>query len=174
MSFQGDSAGMRCGRILLPAAMSLLLTTLTPLAVSAQTQQVQLTISGGPASFPAPTAADLTAGSLLGSNALTFEAQTSEEPAVGTMTTKVFIRSSSATLGGGKPVADLEWRRGDDATWHPLTTSDAVIESRTTSFSESGHTWSNAVHFRVALHWVGDPPATYTGNLVFTITATQP
>jgi hypothetical protein len=160
-------------RLLLAGIISLFGTLLAPSTGVAQLQQVELTISGGPASFPAPTAADLTAGSLLGSNALTYQAQTSEEPAVGTMTTRVFVRSSSATLGGAKPVADLEWRRGDEVTWHALTTTNAVIESRATSFSVTGHTWSNTVHFRMALHWVGDPPATYTGDLVFTVTATQ-
>jgi hypothetical protein len=154
--------------------MSLLAIAFAPSAGIAQLQQVQLTISGGPASFPAPTASDLTAGSLLSSNALTYQAHTSVEPAVGTLTSQVYIRSSSATLGGAKPVAHLEWRRDDDVTWHALTTTDAVVESRTTSFNVSGHTWTNTVHFRVALHWVGDPPATYTGNLVFTMTAAQP
>jgi hypothetical protein len=90
------------------------------------------------------------------------------------MTTRVFIRSSSATLGGGKSIADLEWRRGDDLTWHPLTATDAEIESWTTSFNPSGHTFNNTIVFRVALHWTTDAPATYTGNLVFSITATQP
>jgi hypothetical protein len=133
---------------------------------------VQLTF-GGSVSFDAPTAADYTSGTLEAATPLPFEVVTTSEPS-GSFTTTVSIRSSSSTLGGGKPVANLEWRRGDDPTWHALTTSDAVVESRIAEGAPEGHTWDNTIHFRIALQWTSDPPATYTGNLVVTVSTTQP
>ncbi|MFN2601631.1 MAG: hypothetical protein ABR582_02615 [Gemmatimonadaceae bacterium] len=155
-------------------AATVIAFALSPSLGGAQGTQVQLTVTGGPLTFGAPTAADLTVGKLESTTALTYQAETSAEPTGGTHTTTVYIRSSVSTLGGGKAVADLEWRRADDATWHALTTSDVAVQSRTDSFSLQGHTWSNSIYFRVALHWTGDPPATYTGNLVLTVSATQP
>jgi hypothetical protein len=134
---------------------------------------VQLAFSGGSVSFDAPTAADYTAGTLEAASPLSFQVVTTSEPS-GSFTTTVYIRSSSSTLGGGKPVADLEWRRGDDATWHALTTSDAVVESRIADLAPEGHSWDNTIYFRIALDWTSDPPATYTGNLVVTVSTTQP
>ncbi len=151
----------------------LLAIAMTPSPGKTQTQ-VTLTLTGGPVSFATPTASDFTVGGLEAATPLTYQAQTIEEPPIGTHTTTVYIRSSSATLGGGKPVGDLEWRRGDDLTWRSLTTTNAAVESRTTSYDVLGHTFSNTVHFRVALRWTTDAPATYTGNLVFTEAVTQP
>jgi len=134
---------------------------------------VNLVLSGGPVVFDAPTAADMTAGVLESSTPLSFEVKTTSEPG-GLFTTTVLIRSSSATLGNGKPTADLEWRRGNETTWHPLTTTDAIVERRSAMGSQKGHTWDNMIFFRVTLHWTSDPPATYTGNLVLTLTTTTP
>jgi len=143
----------------------------SPSASVAQTY-VQLAF-GGSVSFGAPTLADLSAGSLEATTPLPFEVVTSSELS-GSFTTTVAIRSSSATLGGGKPVTSMEWRREDDPTWHALTTTDAIVESRIAQGSPEGHTWGNTIYFRVALSWTGDPPGTYTGNLVMTVSATQP
>ncbi len=155
------------GRLILLALL------LSPCAGAAQVTQVQLTLSG-PLTFGAPTAADLTTGTLASTSAMTYQAQTTLEPALGTHTTTVYIRSSSATLGGGKALGDLQWRRADDVTWHTLTTSNVAVESQTKSFSLTGHTFSNSILFRVTLRWTGDPPATYTGQLVLTLSTTQP
>lgn len=124
-------------------------------------------------SFGAPTPADLTAGTLEAATPLPFQVVTTSEPA-GSFTTTVYIRNSLSTLGGAKPVADLEWRRADDPTWRALTTSDAIVESRIAASAPEGHTWNNTINFRMALHWTSDPPATYTGNLIITVSATQP
>ena len=128
---------------------------------------------GGSVSFAAPTPADYAAGTEEAAGPLSFEVETSTEPS-GSFTTTVRIRSSSATLGGGKAVGDMEWRRGDDPTWHTLTTSDVVVESRIAEGAPEGRTWDNTIHFRIALHWTTDPPATYTANLVLTVSTTQP
>ena len=133
---------------------------------------VQLTFSGT-GSFDAATAADFAAGTLDATSPLPFSVVTTSEP-VGSFTTTVYIRSSSSTLGNGKPVSQMEWRLGDDPIWHALTTIDAVVETHVAAGAPQGHSWSNAIHFRVALQWAGDRPATYSGNLVVTVAATKP
>jgi hypothetical protein len=154
------------------AGTMLLFALATSASTSAAQTEVQLAF-GGSVSFGAPTAADYSAGSLEAATPLPFEVMTTSELS-GSFTTTVSIRSSTATLGSGKPVATMEWRRGDDPTWHALTTTDAVVESRLTQGAPEGHTWDNTIHFRVALNWASDKPATYTGNLIITVSATQP
>jgi hypothetical protein len=162
------SRGARLVCALMPL---LLLLTLRPSATGAQTS-VQLAF-GGSVSFGTPTAADFTAAVLEAETPLSYQVTTTAEP-VGSFTTTVSIRSSSPTLGGGKSLADLEWRRGDDATWHALTTVDVTVESRVNNGAVQGHTWDNTIFFRVALHWASDAPASYTGNLVVTVSTIQP
>jgi hypothetical protein len=141
------------------------------LPAGAQTA-VQLTFSGT-ASFGAATAADFAAGTLEATSPLPFSVITTSEP-VGSLTTTVYVRSTSSTLGSGKPVSDMEWRLDDEPNWHTLTTLDAVVETHVAAGAPQGHTWSNAIHFRMALHWTGDRPGTYFGNLVVTVAATKP
>jgi len=143
-------------------------------AGSAQSQaSVQLAFSGPPVSFASPTVADYTAARLETTAPLPFQISTTSEP-TGSFTTTVYIRSSSATLGGGKSVADMEWRRGDESTWRALTTTDAIVESRVSNGTAQGHSWDNTIYFRIALRWTSDPPAIYTGDLVITVSTTQP
>jgi hypothetical protein len=134
---------------------------------------VELDLTGGPVSFGSATAADFDAATLEAPDPMPFQVTTTAEPS-GSFTTTVKIRSSTATLGGGKPLSDMEWRRGDESTWHALTSSDVLIESRTNEGTPEGHTWSNVIYFRVALRWTSDPPANYAGNLVLTVSTTQP
>jgi hypothetical protein len=154
------------------AAAMLLLACVTSARAGAQTG-VQLLLSGDQGSFAVPTPADYAAGTLEAASPIDFQVITTSEPA-GPLTTTVYIRSFSSTIGAGKPVADLEWRRGDEQTWHALTTTDAIVERRVVQGSPQGHTWNNTIHVRVALNWGGDPPATYVGNLVLTVSTIQP
>ena len=89
-------------------------------------------------------------------------------------TTTVSIRSSSAALGGGKPIGDLEWRRADLVAWNAMTTTDAAVESRPVRKNTLNDPWSNQVFLRILLNWASDPPATYTAPIVFTLTVTTP
>jgi hypothetical protein len=148
-----------------------LLFAVSALEAGAQTG-VQLTFTGT-GSFGVATAADFAAGTLDATSPLPFTVVTTSEPA-GSFTTTVYIRSSSSTLGTGKRISDMEWRLGDDPAWHALTTIDAVVETHVAAGAPQGHSWSNAIHFRIALHWTGDRPATYAGNLVVTVAATKP
>ena len=139
-------------------------------AARAQTS-VQLAFAGAPVSFDAPTAADYAAGTIEAHSPLPFQIATASEP-TGSFTTTVYIRSSSPSLGGGKSLGDMEWRRGDGETWFPLTTTNAIVESRITNGSPQGHSWDNTIYLRVALRWTSDAPGTYVGNLVITVSTT--
>ena len=133
-------------------------------------QKTILTLTGGTVTFAAPTAADYDAG-YKDSPAMTFtvNAQTGTS-----RTTTISIRSTSASLGGGKPIAQLQWRRSDLAVWNSITLTDAQVEQRVQVRNGLNDPWSNTIFFRMLLNWTTDPPATYTGNYVITLSQTVP
>lgn len=135
--------------------------------------QVTLTLSGTPNVFPAPAAADYNAGFVLDPTGILFTVDV-VGGAAALRTTIVSIRSSSASLGGGKALSDLQWRRADLATWNPMTTTNATIQSRQVRRNILNDPWSNTVFFRILLGWTTDPPGTYSAGLVFTLTVTTP
>lgn len=134
-------------------------------------QKTILTLAGATITFPAPAAADYVAGFVNSATGVTFtlNAQTGAS-----RTTTVSIRSSSANLGGGKVIGDLEWRRSDLATWNSITLTDAQVEQRIVVRSGSNDPWSNTIFFRMVLNWTTDAPATYSGNYVITLSQTVP
>jgi hypothetical protein len=89
-------------------------------------------------------------------------------------TTTVSIRSISANLGGGKAIADLEWRRSDLATWNSITLTDAQVEQRIVVNKGLNDPWSNTIFFRMVLNWTTDAPATYSGTYQVTLSQTVP
>ena len=136
--------------------------------------QVRLTLSGAPLVFPAPAVTDYDAGFVAAPTGVGFTVDVLSGNRRTSRTTIVSLRSSSASLGGGKPVSDLQWRRADLATWNAMTTTDATVESRQVVRNTLNDPWSNTVFFRVLLSWTGDPPGTYSAGLVFTLTVTTP
>jgi len=156
------------GRVLRSAALA----AVTLLIAARAPAQVTLTVTGGPATFPAPTVTDYDAGYVANPAGLAF--QLGIAGAAANRTTTVSIRASSGTLGGGKPVSDLEWRRADLGTWNQMSVSDAVIESRPVRKNTLNDPWGNTVFLRMRLTWANDAPATYTTDLVVTLTVTTP
>ena len=154
------------------AVLVLLTTLLTFRGVGAQ-ESVSLSLTGGTVSFPAPAASDFIAGTLASTGTYTFQVD-HVSPAAGTFTSTVYLRSSSATLGSGKPVADLEWRRTDDTVWHALTTSDVAVESQGFNGGNQLNIWQNSIEFRVALKWSDTPPTSYESTLVYTVATSRP
>ena len=136
--------------------------------------QVSITLTGAPNVFPAPALADFNAGVIVEPTGILFTINQTGGPANVFHTTIVAIRASSANLGGGKVLSDLEWRRSDLVAWNPMTTTDATIESRSVKKNGINDPWSNTVFLRMQLHWATDAPATYTTGLVFTLTVTTP
>lgn len=152
------------------AGMLLLALFLCPQSTSAQAT-VTFTFSGG--SFASPTSADYKSGHVEATSPMSFQIVTTSE-AQGPHQTTLDIRSSSSTLGSGKSVADLEWRRGDLSTWNALTTVDHIVQTFVGTHSPTGHTYSNTIYFRILLHWTGTVPATYAGHIVLTVTHNKP
>lgn len=138
--------------------------------------QVRLTLSGAgtPNVFPAPTLTDFNAGVITNATGIGFTVNVTGGSILIPRTSIVDIRASSATLGGGKALSDLQWRRSDLATWNPMTTTNATIEWRTVMRNGINDPWNNTVFFRMLLNWATDAPATYTTGLVFTLTITTP
>lgn len=150
------------------AAISLALVLFaSPLAA----QKTILTLAGGAINFNAPTSADYIAGYIDSPTGVTFtvNAQTGTS-----RTTTISVRSTSASLGGGKVIGDLQWRRSDLATWNSITLTDAQVEQRIVVRGVSNDPWSNTIFFRMLLNWTTDAPATYSGNYQVTISQTVP
>lgn len=150
------------------AAISLgLALCASPLAA----QRTILTLAGGTITFAAPTAADYDAGFIDSPTGVTFtvNAQTGLS-----RTTTVSIRSISASLGSGKVLGDLQWRRSDLATWNSITTTDVQVEQRVQVRNGLNDPWGNTIFFRMLLNWATDGPATYSGNYQITLSQTVP
>ena len=150
------------------AAISLALALFTvPLAA----QKTNLTVTGGTITFPAPTAADYIAGFIDSSTGATFTVNSQNGIP---RTTTISIRATSASLGNGKLIGDLQWRRSDLATWNDVTLTDAQVEQRILINKVLNDPWGNTIFFRMALSWTSDAPATYSGNYVITLSQTVP
>jgi len=150
------------------AAISLALALF---AVPLAAQKTQLTVSGGTITFPAPTAADYIAGFIDSSTGAMFTINSQNGAQ---RTTTISIRAPSASLGNGKLIGDLQWRRSDLATWNDVTLADAQVEQRIVVNKGLNDPWSNTVFFRMALSWTSDAPATYSANYVITLSQTVP
>ena len=150
------------------AAISLALGLVaSPLAA----QKTQLTVTGGTITFPAPTAADYIAGFIDSSTGATFTINSQNGVQ---RTTTISIRATSASLGNGKLIGDLQWRRSDLATWNDVTLTDAQVEQRILINKVLNDPWGNTIFFRMALSWTSDSPATYSANYVITLSQTVP
>jgi len=134
-------------------------------------QRTSLTLAGGTVTFAAPTAADYEAGYIDSPTGVTFtiDAQTGLA-----RTTTISIRSASASLGSGKLIGDLQWRRSDLTTWNSMTLTDAQVEQRVVVRNLSNDPWSNTIFFRMLLSWTSDGPATYSANYQITLSQTVP
>lgn len=158
---------LHCG--ITSAAISLLALALfaSPLAA----QKTSIAVAGGTITFPAPTAADYIAGFVNAPAGATF---TINSVNGAQRTTTVSVRSISASLGGGKVIGDLQWRRSDLATWNSITLTDTQIEQRVVVNKGLNDPWSNTIFFRMVLNWTTDAPATYSGTYQITLSQTVP
>jgi hypothetical protein len=153
------------------AAISLSLALLaSPLA--AQNPVTSLTLSGQVITFPAPTAADYINGFVNSATGVTFTVNATNGNQ--SHTTTVLIRATSANLGGGKVLADLQWRRSDLVTWNSITSVNAAVEARTVVRNVLNDPWNNVIFFRMILNWATDPNATRSANYSITLSQTVP
>ena len=142
-----------------------------PSRMSAQ-GSVVLTVTGSPVTIPAPAVTDYNNGFVLDATTLSYNVNISGGPPTNTHLTTVSIRSVSATFGT-LAITNLQWRRADLLTWNGLSTTDATVESRDIS-RNVGNNWTNSLQFRCLINWTGVPPATYSTNLIVTLTVTSP
>ena len=144
-----------------------LVAAASPLAA----QKTSLTVTGGTITFPAPTAADYIAGFVNSTTGVTFTINSTNGVP---RTTTVSIRSTSASLGNGKVLGDLQWRRSDLATWSSITQTNAQVEQRIVINKGLNDPWSNTIFFRMKLAWATDAPGTYAANYQITLSQTVP
>jgi len=150
------------GRVLL------LLVAASATAQTALAQQVAAVVTGGPVTFPSPTVTDYNNGFVNDLTPLTYTLTLSTGAA---STTTVAIHSTSTDLGGGKALADLQWRRGDLVAWNAMTTANVTVQSVQLT---AGTPYANTIFFRTLLSWTADPPASHSANLVIAISVTTP
>ena len=153
------------------AAISLALALLAS-PLTAQNPKTDLTLVGGTITFNAPTAADFVNGFVDSPTGVTFtvDATTGNQ----SHTTTILIRSTSANLGNGKVIGNLQWRRSDLGTWNSITLTDAQVEQRVQVRTGLNDPWSNTIFFRMLLSWTTDGPATYSANYQITLSQTVP
>jgi hypothetical protein len=132
-------------------------------------QKTTLTLANATVTFPAPTATDYVNGYVDAATGVTF---TLNATAGASRTTTILVRATSASLGGGKVLGDLQWRRSDLVTWNGVTTTDVQVEQRVMVKNGVNDPWGNTVFFRMLLDWTKDAPGTYSANYVITLTQT--
>lgn len=161
----------RARRLLSVSTSAAILLALSLSASPIAAQKTILTLAGGTITFPSPTASDYIAGFVSAATGVTYtiSAQTGVS-----RTTTIGIRSSSANLGGGKVIGDLQWRRSDLTNWNSITLTNAQVEQKIVIRSVLNDPWSNTIFFRMVLNWTTDAPATYSGNYVITLSQTVP
>lgn len=150
-----------------PAILPALVLFASPLAA----QTTTLTLASATVTFPAPTAADYANGFVDAPTGVTFTLNATKGAS---RTTTVSIRATSASLGGGKVIGDLQWRRSDLATWNSITSTDVQVEQRVVVRNGLNDPWNNTIFFRMLLSWTTDPPATYSANYQITLSQTVP
>ena len=140
--------------------------------LTAQTPKTSLTLGGGTVTFPAPTATDYINGYVYSTSGVTYTINATNGNA--SHTTTVLIHATSADLGNGKALTDLEWRRSDLATWNTIPTTNTQVEQKIMIKGVLNDPWSNTIFFRMKLSWTADPPATYSANYQVTLSQTVP
>jgi hypothetical protein len=142
----------------------------SPLA--AQNPRTSLTLAGATITFPAPTAADYINGFVNSATGVTFTVNATN--GIQPHTTTVLIRTTSANLGSGKMLGDLQWRRSDLAIWNSITTTFVQVEQRPQVLNGLNDPWTNTIFFRMLLNWTTDAPATYSANYQIGLSQTVP
>jgi hypothetical protein len=156
--------------------LGILLTISALGALPAWAQRTQLTVTGFPVVFAAPTPADLTAGSLTSATVTSFTVEALGGQPNARLTVVAIRCQVPCPAVGNKSPASLRWRRADLGTWNALTTTDVQIESRIITrglaLPASNNPWSNSLYWQALVGWTTDPPSNHTYNIVMTVTVT--
>lgn len=148
-----------------------------PSAARAQFFFTRMTVADFPLTNTGPTILDFDAGSVsLGSTAYSVELLLNFFGSFSPRVTAVAVRCNTpCPASGTAPVARLQWRRADLATWNTLTTTFVNIETRTATFGGTNDPWSNAMFWRYQLSYTAVPPMAATQfNIQFQLQVTAP
>lgn len=74
------------------------------------------------------------------------------------------IRAEGSSMGNGKPITDVQYRRSGESQWAPLTPGDQPV-------AEGDRGTRVSFDFRILLQW-SDPAGAYRAD--YTITAARP
>ena len=140
--------------------------------LKAQNPKTSLTLGNGTISFPAPTAADYVNGYVYSTSGVTYTLDATN--GAQSHTTTISIRATSADLGNGKALSDLEWRRSDLAAWNTITSTNAQVEQKVMTRGTLNDPWNNTIFFRMKLSWASDAPGTYSSGYQITLSQTVP
>ncbi|MEX2181958.1 MAG: hypothetical protein WD771_07945 [Gemmatimonadaceae bacterium] len=157
-----------CGAVLLAATVGVAPT------LHGQTNRLTvLTLSGFPLTVSTTTPADFDAGSVpLGTTGFTVDLTSNAGPGFATRVTTVNVQCGLPCPAG---VTSLQWRRNDLSVWNTLTTSFALVESRTATFNGVNDPWSNSMLWRYLVGWTTNPPAPTEQYLItFQLVVTAP
>ncbi|HEY5085856.1 MAG TPA: hypothetical protein VII66_00730 [Gemmatimonadaceae bacterium] len=147
---------------------------LAPSAARAQSKTTTLTVSATTVTFAAPAATDYVAGYLYAAPNITATVRATGG-VVNDRNSLLYIRTSSANLGGSKPVSDLEYKCTTGPTWTQMTTTNVLIAQNRIGFGGPSNPWSCIVQFRIKLTWASDlTGATFAATVVTTLTTTTP
>jgi hypothetical protein len=153
------------------------LVVTAPRAATAQLAFTRIAVTGFPLTNTGPAVIDFDAGSVaLGSTTFTIDLTLNIFGSFSPRVTTARVRCNPACPASGTlPLAGLQWRRSDLATWNTLTTTFATIETRTADFGGTNDPWSNTLFWRYLLSYTGTPPTAATAfNIQFQLQVTAP
>ncbi len=139
-------------------------------ALPVHAQQTRITAGGFTGSVGTATAADFVAGFRQAGSDVTLTVRNVSGATARTYFIDIF--SLNATLGGSKPLSDLEWRRTDLATWNPMSATPTLVRSG--AVPGVGVNVATGVRLRMRLNWATDVPATYSATVRYRLTVTTP
>lgn len=142
----------------------------TVAASRAEAQQTRITAAGFTGSVGTAVAADFVAGFRQAGSDVTLTVRNVAGATARTYFIDIF--SLNATLGGTKPLSDLEWRRTDLATWNPMSATPTLVRSG--AVPAVGVDVATGVRLRMRLNWATDVPATYSATVRYRLTVTTP
>lgn len=140
-------------------------------------RRTRLTIAGFPLTVASTTIAQFDAGAIpLGATTFTVDLRTNSggggfSPRVTTVNVACNV---PCPVSGTAVVSGLQWQRGGTSTWTPLSTTFALVESRTGAFNGVNDPWSNTITWRYAPTFAATNPGTTQFRIDFQLVVTAP
>ncbi len=151
-----------------PRACLLVVGVLCVSALALPAQTVTLTTTGASTQMANPTVTQYVAGSMVQATPIGYTLRLNSGRASCTYTVLVQVKSATATLGGTKPVSDLQWATTGGYT--AMTTTFVTVATHTLTTTST--TASGNITLKILLNWT-DTATSYAGTgLGFQVSAT--